>query len=71
MKNVGMATEIYDWGTYTGHNLYATVISAVFVQIKAFQLSNPEEMVIIDLNGEWWEMEDKNYKQLAYRLNFV
>ena len=71
MKNVGVVNPIKDMGIYTGHNLYSGVLSAEFVQIRAFQLSNPGEIVIIDLNGEWWEMDDFQYEQLEFRLNLV
>ena len=45
-----------------GNTLYASKTSFEFEQIASFVRDNPTEVVIIDLNGNWFGMnEDKDY----------
>ena len=56
---------------HTGYHLYGQVLEAEFMQIKAFQLAFPKELVIIDLNGEWEEMTDTSYQHIDFALNLM
>ena len=56
---------------HTGYHLYGQVLEAEFMQIKAFQLLFPKELVIIDLNGNWEEMTDTNYQHIDFALNLM
>ena len=66
MKNIYKLNEIRN-----GHTLYASKTSLEFEQIASFVKDNPTEVVIIDLNGNWFGMdEDKNFHdKLEEELN--
>ena len=58
-------------GVHTGYNLYAHLLEVEFAQIRAFQVLFPKEIVIIDLNGDWNEMTDKNYRIINDRIKLM
>ena len=47
-----------------GHNLYAKTFPEEFEEIRKFVEKNPSEIVIIDLNGDWFRWGYKNYLTL-------
>ena len=58
-KNVHENDEIRN-----GNTLYASKTSFEFGIIANFLKQNPTEIVIIDLNGDWFEMDANLYKKL-------
>ena len=40
-----------------------------FAEIRAFLDKHPSEIVIIDLNGDWWGFDMDYLKQLEQELN--
>ena len=53
-----------------GNNLYARKVSEEFEEIRRFLDRNPSEIVIIDLNGDWFEMDDSLYYDLDEQINY-
>ena len=51
-----------------GHNLYAKTFPEEFEEIKKFLENNPSEIVIIDLNGDWFRWDYKNYVTLRNEI---
>ena len=51
-----------------GNALYARRISEEFEEIRRFLEQNPSEVVIIDLNGNWFEMDDALYDDLEWKI---
>ena len=64
-KNVRNSGEILN-----GNNLYAKQVSEEFEDIRRFLDRNPSEIVIIDLNGDWFEMDDNLYYGLDEEINY-
>ena len=59
----------YDPKIYLGNCLYsASTASQEFEEIAKFLTKNPTEIVIIDLNGDWFEMDANLYKKLKDEL---
>ena len=54
-----------------GHNLYAKTFPEEFEEIRKFLAKNPSEIVIIDLNGDWFKFEESiglNYDNLDHEI---
>ena len=54
-----------------GHNLYAKTFPEEFEEIRKFLEKNPSEIVIIDLNGDWYQFENSsglNYILLNHEI---
>ena len=55
-----------------GNNLYAKTFPEEFGEIKQFLEKNPSEIVIIDLNGDWFEFKSStnglNYNKLNLEI---
>ena len=64
-KNVRNSGEILN-----GNNLYAKKVSDEFEDIRRFLERFPTEIVIIDLNGDWFEMDDNLYYGLDEEINY-
>ena len=64
-KNVRNSGEILN-----GNNLYAKKVSEEFEDIRRFLERFPTEIVIIDLNGDWFEFDDNLHYGLDEEINF-
>ena len=54
--------------TWNAHSLYADRTSNEFNQIKEFLLKYPSEVVILDMNGDWYEMSDAHYASMETEI---
>merc|ERR1719436_1879092 len=52
---------MHETSTWNAHSLYADRTSHEFGQIKNFLAQNPSEIVILEMNGGWYEMSDAHY----------
>ena len=57
-----------DTSPWNAHGLYATRLSHEFGQIKLFLTKFPSEVVVLDLNGDWWKMTNAHYQTLETEL---
>ena len=64
-NNVHNAGEILN-----GNNLYGGKISEELEEIRRFLDRNPSEIVIIDLNGDWFKIDDNLYFDLDEQINY-
>ena len=64
MKHVEKTDEIWN-----AHSLYNTKLSEEFQVMKSFLDKYPSEVVIIFLNGGWYEMNDSLYQKLNEELD--
>ena len=53
----------------SSNNLYAKNMTEDFADIRAFLDKHPSEIVIIDLNGDWWDLDIKYLEQLEQEIN--
>jgi len=54
--------------TWNAHALYAHRTSHEFNQIKSFLSSYPSEVVILDMNGDWYDMNDAHFASIEKEL---
>ena len=53
----------------SSNNLYAKNMTEDFADIRAFLDKHPSEIVIIDLNGDWWDLDIKYLEKLEQEIN--
>ena len=54
--------------TWNAHSLYADRTSYEFNQIKKFLAKYPSEVVILDMNGSWFEMSDAHFASMEAEI---
>ena len=54
---------------WNGHGLYSSELSSEFSTMRSFLLKYPNEFIIIDLNGGWYDMNAATFNALKRDLN--
>ena len=64
MKHVHLPNQIWN-----AHSLYTSKLSSEFADIKRYLLKYKTEFVVIDLNGDWYDMNSSLWDTLKTELS--